>query len=909
MIAEKLLAAVDGAKGRPLLAKQLAAAAGLHPGEITQAKRVLRELVREGVLVREGKRFVRSATPAPAVEATEGPVAVSPYARRRGGEPEEEPAGIRGRGSRARGAVAVSRGRGRPGREVVGILTRRPEGFGFVRRISGPEGDDVFLPPHETRFALDGDTVRIELVPGKFGRDAGRLLEVVERRRRHVIGVYRAAGRDAYVQPADPALPSLVPVPRFRGARDGQVVKVAVTEYPGPGKGLEGRVEKVVGEPGDPLIEVLSVAYAAGFAEDFPAPVGKAADAVPDEVRAADREGRRDLRDLPLVTIDGEDARDFDDAVFVERRRGGYRLVVAIADVSHYVREGTALDEEALRRATSVYFPNHVLPMLPERLSNGICSLNPGVDRLCMVCDLLLDTAGRPQSAELYEGMMRSHARCTYAQVARVLAGEEVPELARVAPHLKTAGVLAKRLQARRAERGAIDFDLPEAKVVLDEHLVPVEVVKRERNDAHRLIEEFMLAANEAVARYFDELDLPTVYRVHGSPDPEKLETFATLARAQGFVLDTGDGITPKALNAFLRKLQGSRHQRALNSLLLRAMMQAVYSSENIGHFGLAAKHYLHFTSPIRRYPDLMVHRLLKEHWARGRAPGVAEKERLAERLDEVASISSERERAAMQAERDIDAYFKCVFVKDRVGERFPATVVAVTDFGFFAELDGTAVEGLVRAELLGAQWDLDLETNRLVFGRGISFGIGDRVEVQIASVNPAARRIDLVLVEALERAEPPRRPVRGRRRGAEVAEPEAPAFGVIGEAAAGGERRRRARPEPVIERIPRKPRYEAEPEGGKGRGGRRKLGAEPSSARLPPRRRPVGAAEAGTRDRRGKASPGSRPKRGAAAGAGKAGRDARGAGSRSGGKGGAGSRAGTPARRAPRGTGGRRKR
>jgi ribonuclease R len=548
--------------------------------------------------------------------------------------------------------------------------------------------------------------------------------------------------------------------------------------------------------------------------------------------------------------------------------------VVAIADVSHYVREGTGLDEEALRRATSVYFPNHVLPMLPERLSNGICSLNPGVDRLCMVCDLELDGAGLPVRAELYEAAMRSHARCTYTQVAKVLAGERVPALDAVAPHLRVAGGLAKKLQARRAERGSLDFDLPEAKVVLDENMLPVAVVKRERNDAHRLVEEFMLAANEAVARYFALRKLPTVYRVHGTPNPEKLEVFATLARAQGFPLDVSEGISPKELNSFLRRLEGSRHQRALNSLLLRAMMQAVYSPENIGHFGLAATHYLHFTSPIRRYPDLMVHRLLKEEWARERSLAEAEREELEQRLGEVASISSERERASMQAERDIDAYFKCLFVQDRVGERFGATVVAVTDFGFFAELDDTAVEGLVRAEGLGTSWDLDPESYRLGFGSGQSFGIGDRVVVELASVNTVARRIDLTLVERVGQAvPPPRKKARGRRE-VEAALLAEPAFGVIAPAvapalpaevatAAGpaaaerGAKRRRARPEPTVDRVPRKPRAEAaatKRRPGVAGGPRRKLGAEPTAAQLPPRRGAGETLEAPPRHRAGKA-------------------------------------------------------
>jgi len=452
---------------------------------------------------------------------------------------------------------------------------------------------------------------------------------------------------------------------------------------------------------------------------------------------------------MRLVTIDGADARDFDDAVYVERREGGgYRLVVAIADVAHYVRPGTHLNEEALHRATSVYFPNHVLPMLPERLSNGICSLNPQVDRLCMVADVQFDASGRPVDAEIYEGVMWSHARCTYEQVAQVLAGEAVPALDHVRDDLLLAGELALKLRHQRSERGSLDFDLPEAKPILDENMQVVEIARRDRNDAHRLIEEFMLAANEAVARYFGHRELPTVYRVHGQPNVEKLQNFVNLASTLGFFFDLEAGVTPVKLGQWLREIEGSAQQKALNTLLLRSMMQAVYTPENIGHFGLGAEHYLHFTSPIRRYPDLVVHRLLKMHWARGeRVPTGAALEEMEEKLAEVAAQSSQRERAAMEAEREIDAYFKCLFVQDKVGEVYPATITSITDFGFFAELEPYPVEGLVRAEELGTAWEIDDRQHRLVFGGGLSFGIGERVQVEIAGVDMVKRQIGFVLV------------------------------------------------------------------------------------------------------------------------------------------------------------------
>jgi ribonuclease R len=450
------------------------------------------------------------------------------------------------------------------------------------------------------------------------------------------------------------------------------------------------------------------------------------------------------------VTIDGEDARDFDDAVHIARTSSGYRLVVAIADVAHYVRPGGPLDREALRRATSVYFPGTVLPMLPERLSNGICSLNPDVDRLCMVCDLALDEDGKPLQADIYEGVMRSHARLTYTRVAEALAGEPDPQIRPLLEDLKVGHELAKKLTGQRRARGSIDFDLPEAKIVLDDQGRVAEIVKRPRNDAHRLIEEFMLAANEGVARFFDVRGLPTVYRIHDQPDREKLEAFAALARSHGFELPGGDELTPRVLNEFLKAVEGKPAQKALNSLLLRAMMQAQYSPDNIGHFGLAAPMYLHFTSPIRRYPDLMVHRLLKEHWARGGRPlRDHEREEQEAYLAGIAAQCSERERAAMKAERDVDAFYSALYMQDKIGQKFKAVISGVAEFGLFCELEDVFVEGLIPAETLGENVKLDKEKQRLVVGTsGRGYAIGDEVVVEVVSADPARRRISLALAD-----------------------------------------------------------------------------------------------------------------------------------------------------------------
>ncbi|HEX9049240.1 MAG TPA: ribonuclease R [Anaeromyxobacter sp.] len=772
------------ASGKPLSVGELMQRARLHPGERTEAKRALRDLVREGAATRDGKRY---ALPAAREQAGAGKLAPAGHGRawRAQGQPDEAvPERAGGPGGRSLTAPARHRG-------LLGTLKKHRDGFGFVARLDR-KGDDVFVPPQEAAKAVDGDLVRVEVVPARGGRTAGRVVEVVERRRRLLLGTYHARGKQSFVVPADPELEGYVPVPETSVAEDGDVVKVALD--PGAGR-LAGAVLEKIGKPGEPRVEVLKVAYAKGFADVFPEAVEREARAVPDRVLDEDRRGRRDLRSLPLVTIDGEDARDFDDAVYVERVTGArrqplYRLVVAIADVAHYVRPGSALDDEAARRATSVYFPMQVLPMLPERLSNGICSLNPDVDRLCMVADMVLDGKGETKSTEIYEGVMRSAARCTYTEVARVLDGERVPGRERFREAFELMAELQAKLTAMRRRRGAIDFDLPEAKIVLGEDGQVVSIEKRPRNRAHRVVEEFMLAANEAVARGFGARDLPTIYRVHGVPDEEKLDAFLELARTHGFEVPESPP-DPRALNELLERFKGHAQQRALNQLLLRAMMQAVYSPENIGHYGLAAEHYLHFTSPIRRYPDLVVHRLLKEEWAERRGDGV--RRTPAARLVELAARSSERERASMEAEREIASFYAALFMKDHVGEVFDGVVAAVVEFGLFVELERWFVEGLARVEDLGEGFELDAVQHALVQpGTGRSFRVGDRVRVEVVSSSPARRRIELrVLEPGVARAgvtrgesgraaprgsgapprKPPRaergpRPKRGRRRG-----------------------------------------------------------------------------------------------------------------------------------------------
>ncbi|HEY1333079.1 MAG TPA: VacB/RNase II family 3'-5' exoribonuclease, partial [Myxococcaceae bacterium] len=443
---------------------------------------------------------------------------------------------------------------------------------------------------------------------------------------------------------------------------------------------------------------------------------------------------------------------------------GATRLWVAIADVSHYVRPGSALDAEAFRRGTSVYLPDRVLPMLPERLSNGICSLRPDEDRLCLVAEMVFDGGGQRTSTELYPAVMRSAARCTYDEVQRVLDGETVPSRDRFRPLFERLRRLGRTLRKVRERRGAIDFDLPETRPELDEQGRPVRIARRERKESHRIVEDCMLAANEAVAAYFQERGLPSVYRFHDEPDPDKLSAFAELARAHGFTVPGKGEPTSRELNLFMRGLVGHPGQRALNQLLLRSMMQAVYSPDQIGHYGLGAEEYLHFTSPIRRYPDLLVHRLLRAHWERNkRKRPERELERELDELRRMAEHSSERERAAMKCEREVNALYACLLMEDRVGEEFAATVSSLTDFGFFVELDAEHVEGLVRADELGPGHRLVV--GALVWPSGRRVQVGQTLTVRLAGVNVQRHQMDFDVV-----AFTGERPSR-RRGGAERAE------------------------------------------------------------------------------------------------------------------------------------------
>jgi ribonuclease R len=626
---------------------------------------------------------------------------------------------------------------------VEGRVHRHRDGFGFLVREDGEE--DLFLPRREMRGLFDGDVVRAAPVPGRYGRLAGRVAEIVERGRTTVTGTYRKVGAGELVFP-DPEIYD-EPVELLPGAvepRDGEIVDVEIRDWPEGSRPAVGRIVEILGARGELGTILELVIRRHRLRRRFPDDALEEAEALPAAPPEADLAGRADLRAEPTFTIDGEDARDFDDAVSVRRRDdGAFVLQVSIADVAHYVRADSPLDREALERGTSVYFPDRVIPMLPERLSNGIASLKPGEDRLTLTVEIELDPDGRRREARVYESVIRSWGRWTYENVARVLDGEDVAGISEHRAHVDVMHELMRKLRTLREERGSLDFDLPEPDVVLDASGHPEDVVRSERTDAHRIIEELMIAANEAVADWFVSRRRPTIFRVHAPPDPERLRAFLEFARAWGHMPDFGRLASNQALAAFLAQVRGLPAERAIHHILLRTMMRAVYSEENTGHFGLASSRYLHFTSPIRRYPDLAVHRLTKAI-LRG-APEPADREQ----LRRVAEQSTRREEAATRCEFDVLDVLRAWFLKDRLGEEFDGIVSGVIEEGFFVELLDVYVEGLVRVADLTDDEYRYLAEARVLVGRRLKrrFAIGDPVRVAVQAVHTASGRVEFRLV------------------------------------------------------------------------------------------------------------------------------------------------------------------
>jgi ribonuclease R len=656
---------------------------------------------------------------------------------------------------------------------VAGRLTVRPEGYGFVLV---PGGEDLFIPRGGMHGAMDGDTVLArEERPRAAGRRrdperlSGSIVKVLERARDRVVGRFQSEDGRTIVVPYDPRVDAVIRIAegRAHGARDGEIVEARLTSFPDARRIAYGEVEERIGFLGEPGVDIEIVLRSHGLPPRFPAPVVAESERFAEEVRTEDLLGRRDFRDHRIVTIDGETAKDFDDAVEVERTAGGFRLGVHIADVSNYVEEGTALDDEALSRGTSVYFPGRVLPMLPERLSNGLCSLNPRVDRLVLSAILQFDAHGRVTGADFVKGVIRSAHRMTYTEVARLIETEpDESDRRRYGPCLgdfRTMAELAALLRARREARGSIDFDLPDADVVLDDAGLVVGIVPESRNVAHRLIEEFMLAANEAVARHLLFAKQPAIYRVHDRPDPDRLVDLREILEGFGYELK-GDlaELPPAAFQKILRAIEGRPEERLLSDLLLRAQRKAVYSQECRGHYALAAPYYCHFTSPIRRYPDLVVHRQLSQLLREGRPVPLKDFDSANERLAEVSRLSSERERRAEQAERESLLWKKIVFMKDKVGREFDAFVTGVASFGVFVTLKDFFVEGLVPVSALGEEFFVYEEKQHRLKGRssGKTYRLGDSLRVRLTAIDEVRRRLDFRLAESGgERASFGRRP------------------------------------------------------------------------------------------------------------------------------------------------------
>jgi ribonuclease R len=635
--------------------------------------------------------------------------------------------------------------------EREGLLTVHPRGFGFVASLGpGAPGDDVFVPPDAMGGALHGDRVRVR-VRGRSARGAeGEVVAVVERGIKRVAGTLHRKGKSAWLEPDDTRMRGPIVLPRAIDAsgaegnsgNDGDAVVVAITRWPEThGENPEGRIEQVLGRPGELSVEVAKIVVLEGVGESHTEQAVIEAEAFGEDVPEAMKVGRTDLRHLPLPTIDPEDARDHDDAVWVERTdTGGYRAWIAIADVSTYVTPGTAIDIESKERGCSVYLPDRAIPMLPRALASNLCSLLPGVDRLCLCAEIDLDAGGHVIESRLVRGLMRSRAKLTYGGVARALglSGEarQEPEADALVDGLRVAHELSRALRAQRMKRGALDFELPEAKVILDEKTrEPTDVVRRAEDPgvrkAYQLIEELMLLANEVVARWFLERDIPTIYRVHPPPDEKKLDRFAAMCESLSIDFDIEDTRDPKKLGDLLKSFSDHPLAPVLNSLLLRSMKQATYDTVNIGHFGLASKAYLHFTSPIRRYPDLIVHRVVHQVLLEGE-PRRDEKTR--ERLAEAALASSIAERRAMEVERAVVDLYRAFLMKSRIGERFEGTVTAVVGSGLFVQLDSPFVDVLIRLEDLGHDhWEVDDDALRVVAGRsGDVVALGDRLHVEI---------------------------------------------------------------------------------------------------------------------------------------------------------------------------------
>ena len=634
----------------------------------------------------------------------------------------------------------------------VGIFSGTAKGYGFV--VIEGEKEDIFIPESVTKGAMNGDKVQVEITQLKSGkRREGRIISILERGNEVVVGTFSKSKNFGFVIADNQKLGSDIFIPRehSKGAVTGHKVVVKITQYGEKGKNPEGKVIEILGHVNDPGVDIISIIRGYGLPEEFSNEVMKQVESVPDSVELEDIAGRADLRNLDTVTIDGEDAKDLDDAITISKDGEIYHLGVHIADVSHYVTENSPLDKEALKRGTSVYLVDRVIPMLPHKLSNGICSLNQGEDRLALSCLMDIDKKGNVVSHKITESVINVNRRMSYTSVRKILEDKdeaEREEYKELVPMFELMEELASILKEKRRKRGSIDFDFPESKILLDAKGKPVEVKAYERNTATKIIEDFMLIANETVAEDYFWQELPFVYRTHENPDEEKITKLGIFINNFGYSIKMGqEDIHPKELQKLIDKIEGTPEEALISRLTLRSMKQAKYTTDNDGHFGLATRYYCHFTSPIRRYPDLQIHRIIKENLR----SGITEKRfnHYNKILPEVAVHSSAMERRADEAEREVEKLKKAEYMKQFIGETFEGVISGITTWGIYVELPNT-IEGMVRVTNLKGDYFYYDEEQYIMIGEHTrkTYKLGEQVKVVVDSVDKILRTIDFVLAE-----------------------------------------------------------------------------------------------------------------------------------------------------------------
>jgi len=630
---------------------------------------------------------------------------------------------------------------------ITGVVTGHQDGFGFLRRDDG--GEDMYLSAREMRAIFHGDKVAVRSAGlDRRGRQEAQLVEVLERGTREIAGEFIRERGIGVVIPDNPKVAHRILIAKGEAgsAKHGQIVVAKILDFPTHIEQATGKIVEVIGDPGKKGIATDIAIHAHGIPTDWPQSVRRQAKELGREVAEDDKKNRVDLRDVNLLTIDGADARDFDDAIFCEPSGKGYRLLVAIADVAHYVEKGFPLDKQAIQRGTSVYFADRVVPMLPEVLSNGLCSLKPKVDRLCLVCEMRVDVDGKVSRSKFYEAVMRSSARLTYGQVNNFLTGQSQKQIPKaVHQDVQHLHDVFKLFMRNRRKRGAIELDIPQTRINVDEHGAVTSISAVPRNDAHRLIEECMIAANVQAAKFLRKHKVAGLYRVHAKPDPDRFEELRQYLLELGFKVPHPDHVQPRQLNNLMAKVKDRPDSVSISMALLRSMSHAEYTPKNIGHFGLALDAYAHFTSPIRRYPDLLVHRAIR-HILRGGNAGNYGYDRGA--MERLGSVCSECERRAEDATREVEAWLKCQYMEDKLGEQYEGVISGVTNFGVFVQIPELQIDGLVHVtSLQNDYYRYEAGSQSLIGDRsGTQYRLGDRLTIVVSRVDLESKRIDFQL-------------------------------------------------------------------------------------------------------------------------------------------------------------------